>query len=67
MKFIDKICTKRHKKSGQTTEGDPGWMRPERAINGLLPWKQDDYDDDDSLFQGTTNAFIVLTMLLFCY
>jgi hypothetical protein len=23
-KFIDKICTKKHKKSGQTTEETPG-------------------------------------------
>jgi hypothetical protein len=28
-KFIEKVCTKGHKKSGQTTEVTPGTMRPE--------------------------------------
>jgi hypothetical protein len=28
-KFFDKVCTKGHKKSGQTTERTSGTMRPE--------------------------------------
>jgi hypothetical protein len=36
-KLLEKICTKRQKKSGQTTEKAPGRMRPERG-------KRDDYD-----------------------
>jgi hypothetical protein len=47
-KFIDKLCTKRHKKSGQIPEEAFGWMRPEQASNGLFPWKRDDDDDDDN-------------------
>jgi hypothetical protein len=41
-KFIDKISTKRHKKSGQVAEEAPGRMRPEQDRNGIFPWKQDD-------------------------
>jgi hypothetical protein len=59
-KFIDKICTKKHKKSGQTTEETPGWMRPEKASNDLFPWKRDD-DDDDSL--GNTNLSNLFLLL----
>jgi hypothetical protein len=28
-KFVEKVCSKGCKKSGQTTEGTPGTMRPE--------------------------------------
>jgi hypothetical protein len=30
-KFTDKICTKRHKKSEQTTKEAPGSVKPEQA------------------------------------
>jgi hypothetical protein len=29
--FIEKVCTKRHKKSGHATEEAPGWIKPEQA------------------------------------
>jgi hypothetical protein len=45
-KFIEKVCTKRYKKSWLTIEETPGRMRPKQARNGLFPWKRDyGYDD----------------------
>jgi hypothetical protein len=36
-KFIEKLCTIRHKKSGQTTEEAPAWIRSEQASKGPFP------------------------------